>query len=210
MSILIIKSRSGFRFGKRIGDGQWEFDTDQLSENNQATLTHWMRVFPETVVSRREPTPTPAPAPEPLPEQFSMDDVETEVRREVQAAAHFAEAEARLAQYEAEGLVPNEHNKTLIKDFVNNSVAKGFWSREVVEVAVETLRKRLQWAAPKPVAPMPVPTDEEVLGIIPNTNGQRQLSIKRPIPQSASAAQAKDWLARFREANGLKFSAFGR
>jgi hypothetical protein len=220
--IFTIRSRAGFRYGTKVAADLWTFDSTKLSTDQWTAVERYCVAYPEVLVRREEspaPAPKPAPAPAPVAEPVDdrpdvveraatvepfVDPIKSDLEHDLRATVHFAEAEVCLAQYEAQGLIHNEHNKALIEDFVNTSATKGFWSAEIVKVAVDTLRKRLQWGAPpKPVAPPPTPPDEEVLGTLPS--GERQLSLKHSPSRTATVQQTKDWLARYRAANNLLY-----
>jgi hypothetical protein len=72
-----------------------------------------------------------------------------------------------------------------------------------VDAAVSNLGPRgtnvLTWT-PKTAVPPPPPEPAEVLGTLPD--GTQQLPLDKAPTSKASAAQAKDWLTRTREATG--------
>ncbi len=72
-------------------------------------------------------------------------------------------AVSRLKEWGAAGLEDTKNNADLIRDFVNNSAVKGYWSPEIVDAAVANLgpkgSNRLTWKAKEPPAPEPPPAE---------------------------------------------------
>jgi len=218
---IIINSKAGFRFGTKAGN-EWHFDTNRLSESERNTLHQWCRVYPETVVHRAEQKPAPQPAApstppidtrpdvvvRPAPAVESVDPIAQDFKRDLQRQIDLSQAQERLNFWgRVHGLRDSEKNQRLIMEWLDKNV-RGYASGAGVDAAVANLRTVLEWDTPKKViAPAPAQSDE-VLGTLPS--GEKQLSITRSPPSNASAAQAKDWLRRYRAANNVRFNAFGR
>ncbi len=115
-------------------------------------------------------------------------------------------AVSRLKEWGAAGLEDTKNNAELIRDFVNNSAVKGYWSPELVDVAVANLgpkgSNRLTWKTKEPPAPEPPPEPAEVIGTLPN--GEKQLSIDADerTMKAASVKQLLDLNHRRRQASG--------
>jgi len=160
----------------------------------QASLDHESA---RAAAARAAATPPPPVVEKPAEPQISMAEIEAEQRADLKRAADQARATNRLNEYAAVGLEDTQHNAELIKNFVNNSAAKGYWSFEIVEVAIQTLGNKLTW---KPeVVEQPAPTSvepQEVLQTLPD--GTRQLPLNATNAQvgRASKEQAKDYLKR--------------
>jgi hypothetical protein len=88
-------------------------------------------------------------------------------RKQQQEEAMFKDLEAaknRLQQYaDEQGLAETDENFQLIKNFVETSPVRGYWSREIVDVAVANLGPRgtnqLTWRKAEP--PPPAPPESE-------------------------------------------------
>ena len=129
-----------------------------------------------------------------------------EVLREEQTArqksADLTRAEQRLEQYAVEqGLERTHANAQAVADFIDASPVHGYWSREIIDAAIQNLGPKgtnvLTWmprTAPAPPEEQPAePT--EILE-------PWQLPLDKAPTNKASAVQVKDWLARTREATG--------
>jgi hypothetical protein len=203
-------------FSRRFGyqpKGSYLVNVEELDSITALATRQWLQKHqPEPEPAPEPETPKPSarltpPRQEPLPEQI---DIEAELAKDVQKAVHTAEAEARLSQYQREqGLVQDEHNKNIIVNYVNNSTARGYFSREIIDAAIANLRPQLHWKPIVAAAPPPAVATEpaQVLGTLPN--GEKQLSLKQPPPKSASVLQLKDYLQRFRAANNMQFLRHG-
>jgi hypothetical protein len=119
---------------------------------------------PDIAAAAVKPKPAAAPPPEspkPAEPKVSMAELEAERDRDIKRAADQARAVNRLNEYAAVGLEDSPRNAELIKNFVENSPAKGYWSYEVVEVAIKTLGNKLTWRKVEaPSAPAPSPAVE--------------------------------------------------
>jgi hypothetical protein len=198
---VIIKSRSGFRFGTKVGN-EWHFDTDQLSESERTTLNLWIKAYPETVVHRPDVIEGPAPDAE-FVDEIAQHQNES-LRRQIDQSQGLERLNFWAAQH---GLRDSERNQRLITEWLDKNV-RGYVSAAGVDAAIANLRTVLEWNDLKPIAPPAPAVDEEVLGTLPN--GEKQLSTKRNAPHNATPAQCRDWLQRYRAANNLQFNAFGR
>jgi hypothetical protein len=214
---ITIKSTAGFRFGKKIAADKWLFDTDNLTEGQRNALEYWCRANPGTVIARFE-IPKPAPVvvePEPVddrPEVIErpvesvpfVDEIAEDFKKDLQIQVDQSMAQHQLNFWgRVHGLRDSEKNQRLITEWLDRNV-KGYLFGEGIDVAIANLNKQLDWDAPKPIAtPAPKATDE-VLGTLPND--EEQLSLKHLPSQTASTAQWKDYLARFRAANNLQFT----
>jgi hypothetical protein len=153
--------------------------------------------------ARRKAAAAPPPPPPARAEpQISMAELEAEQQADLKRAADQARAVNRLNEYAAVGLEDTQANAELIKNFVENSPAKGYWSFEIVEVAIKTLGNRLTWK-PKVVETPPAPPQEPVevlLGTL--KDGSKQLPLDAVPNNHHTKDQLTDWLARTREATG--------
>src|SRR5216683_725512 len=92
--------------------------------------------------------------------QIKMSEVEAEQRQDIQRSADEARANQRLREYEKVGLEDTQENAQLIRDFVNNSAVKGYWSQEIVDAAIANLgpgkgTNQLTWKPKETPAPEP-------------------------------------------------------
>lgn len=134
-----------------------------------------------------------------------MDELLREQENDMKRAADQARATQRLNEYAAVGLDDTQENAELIRDFVNSSAARGWWSREIVDTAIANLRDRLTWRkveAPPPPAPA---ESAEVLGNLPNGEPRLPLDVTDFVLRRASVAQIKDWQIRKRAAGGNRY-----
>lgn len=131
----------------------------------------------------------PLPVTEP---QIDLEAIEQEEQEDIQRRADAAGATRRLDQYATEqGLENTDANFALIKRFVAANTKSVYWSEQVVDLAIQTLRGQLTWK-PKEVAPPAEPV--EVLGKLPD--GTMQLPLDTTPNKKHSTLQLKDWLAR--------------
>lgn len=159
----------------------------------QASLDH-----EAAIAAAKRAAAAPPPPPAPTEPQINFAEVEAEQQREIQTRADEAGARNRLDQYANEqGLEPSDHNVNLIRDFVNNSAAKGYWSREIVDVAISRLRSKLTWKPKEAPTPEPV---GEILGTLKDGSKRLPLNATNTEISRATKEQAKDWLARNRAA----------
>lgn len=218
---ITIKTKVGWHPGVQAGRDKWLFDTDTMSGSERENLEYWCRAYPDSVVSRvqSKPAPTPVQTPAPVidtrpdvierPVPEFVDPIAEDFKRDLQRQIDLSQGTERLNFYHQSGLTDSQNNADAILGWLDKN-ARGYISASGVDAAVAVLRSQLQWESPKPVTPVapvaPEPIDEVLQTL---SNGEKQLSITRPIPSNASAAQAKDYLARFRESNNLKFNSFG-
>jgi len=145
----------------------------------------------------------PATPAEPLPEQIKMSEVEAEQRQDIQRSGDVARATQRLKEWQDAGLEDTENNANLIRDFVNDSAVKGYWSQEIVDAAIANLgpgkgTNQLTWKpkeAPPALEPPPEPT--EVL-----EGWQLPLDSDEYTMKRASVRALKDLVARRRKVTG--------
>src|SRR5258708_5564206 len=95
----------------------------------EASIQHEAAI---AAAKRAAAAPPPKPV-EPLPPQI---DIDADLKRDLQRAADQARATNRLNEYVAVGLEDTQANADLIKNFVETSAARGYWSYEVIEVAI--------------------------------------------------------------------------
>jgi hypothetical protein len=171
-----------------------------MSNEERKRLVEWATPPPTPVLTVDHPEPVTPPPP-----QISVKELEAEQAREIMRAADFAAAVNRLNIWvQTGGLEETRANAQAIIDFIETSAANGYWSAEVIDAAVSCLGPKgknvltfhVVKAAAKP-APQPA---AEVLGRLPN--GEMQLTLSAPPPPRSSPEQARDWLARTREASG--------
>lgn len=178
--------------GRSLSAPEDWLDIDSLPNDLQREVDDYTALHPK---GWREQPPAPL-TPKPSEPQISMADFDADLRQELQAAIHQREAELRLQFWEqTHGLVRDEHNLRLLTEFVNNSTVRGYWSQQIADAGVSTLRRQLHWESPKKVVAPPPPAEPaEVLGTLPN--GEPMLSLLHPPDKHASVAQLKDYLAR--------------
>jgi hypothetical protein len=117
-------------------------------------------------VAAPPPPPVPAPVMQTEPPLPPVDFAETmrEQEADLKRRADHARAINRLNEYAQQaGLDDTQRNADLIKEFVNNSAAKGYWSYEIIEVAIKALGNQLTWRKVEAPAPSPVAEPTEVL-----------------------------------------------
>jgi hypothetical protein len=157
MSRIIIKTKSRFSFGMRIGD-ETLVDTDKLPESDRTIVRLWTKNYPETVrpdpgvdgpeVSDRPPAPAdtrpdviarPASAVEfvdPIA-QYQSDSIHQQIEQQY--------AEERLIEYQIkQGLVDDSHNAALLVDWIDR-YGQGYRLDVNVDRAIKALRPRLHW-----------------------------------------------------------------
>jgi hypothetical protein len=163
-------------------------------------LSDWQAQQPPTRWPRLHHRPS-----EPLPEQIKMSEVEEEQRQDVQRSVDVARATQQLKEWQDAGLEDTENNANLIREFVNNSAVKGYWSSEIVDAAIANLgpgkgTNQLTWKPKEapPAEPPPEPT--EVL-----ENWQLPLDSDEYAMKRASVRALKDLVARRRAATTGKY-----
>lgn len=138
----------------------------------------------------------PLPVQEP---QIDMAEVESEQQASIKKAADEAAAKARLEEYAALGLEETSHNFELIRDYVNNSEVHGYWSSEIVDIAIQWLGPRsknvLTWKPKEAPAPPPPPSQEPVEVLEP---WQLPLNADEHSMKRADVRALKDLLSRRR------------
>jgi hypothetical protein len=168
------------------------------------TLTTPADMFQKRLADFKSQKPEPV-AEKPAVPQIDFDETLREQQADIQRATNDAHAKQRLNEWAAGGLEETDANFNLIKDFVLNSAAKGYWSREIVDAAVANLGPRgsnqLTWRKAESVAPpQPAPAEpaepQEVLEPLPNGESRLPLDVDNRTLSRASKEQAKDWLAR--------------
>lgn len=161
----------------------------------------------EAAIAAAAAPPPPPPAPTEL--QINFADVEAEQQRDIQRRADAASARNRLDQYSNEqGLEPSDHNVNLIKDFVNQSA--GYWSAEIIDVAVSYLRDKLTWKPKEQPAPTPPAATVEVLEPLPNGEPRLPIDASEFLMRRASVKQLLDLNQRRREASGQTIIGKGK
>ena len=94
-------------------------------------------------------------------QHIDLEAIEQEEQADLQRRADEAAATRRLDQYAAEqGLENTEANFALIKKFVAANTKTTYWSEQVVDLAIQSLRDQLSWK-PKEMAPSPSPEPEQ-------------------------------------------------
>jgi|HubBroStandDraft_6_1064221.scaffolds.fasta_scaffold02488_13 hypothetical protein len=135
----------------------------------------------------------------PLPADGNRD-IDAELKADLQRAADQARATQRLNEYAEAGLEDTEANASAIRDFVNNSAVKGYWSVQIVDAAIANLGNKLTWR--KAEAPTPPPAQPtEVLDTLPNGEPQLSLDADARTMRAASITQLRDLDKR---RNGLR------
>ncbi len=90
----------------------------------------------------------------------------------------------------------------LIKNFVETSAARGYWSYEVIEVAIQVLGNKLSWRKVEP-APPPEPAGEVL------EPWQLRIDATEADMKKADVKALKDLLARRRAATGQQYIGRG-
>ncbi len=138
--------------------GQHEFQPIEFAALAPATrrrLSDWKAQQPahETITVVDKPAPPPR-------------DYAAEERAALMKDVQKGRAIQRLKEWEDAGLEDTKNNADLIRDFVNNSAVKGYWSLEIVDAAIANLgpkrTNQLTWKpkeAPAPPPPPPEPTE---------------------------------------------------
>jgi len=208
--------------------GTYEMDLDSLPPQSRARLRAFVKIqkqepaqpsqfdqrlaeFQRQQVPKPaavEPIPPPAPpVPDgPLPEQIRMKDLEAEFQADLRRAIDERGAKIRLQRFaDEEGLLPTDENAATVKAYLDREL-KGYLSAKGVELAVlnEGPRGRNLLKFRPPVAqPPPAPVvSAEVHQTLSDGTTQLPLDVSNAVLQRASKEQARDWLARTREATG--------
>jgi hypothetical protein len=145
-----------------------------------------------------------------MPAPGSMEEHEAMNRALIDEGARKGEAEnkakaiqaavvARLDTYQREeGLQPSDANVAAITAYIQNYL-RGQWRVETVNEAVRYLTRHGKLTYQKtPVVTAPAEPTEVLVTL---SDGSKQLPLDKPVPRSATVAQAKDYLARAREKN---------
>jgi hypothetical protein len=157
MSRLIIKTRSPFDVGKRVG-GEVFVDTDDLTPTQKTVLRHWINQYPETV--RDDVTPVPQPVEERTPPHVEskpdvierkapvvefIDPIQRLLNDSIRQQIEQQQADARLTEYQiVQGLVDDQHNAALLRDWILK-YGPGHHAAVNVDRAMRALRPQLHW-----------------------------------------------------------------
>jgi hypothetical protein len=151
---------------------------------------------PEKAVELPPPPPPPKQEEDPIFKE-AMDPGEAAARKKVvdsEAAGH------RLNEWAAAGLEDTAENAELIKNFVETSPVRGYWSREIVEAAVANLGPRgtnqLTWREAEP--PPPAPPESEPSEVL--ADWQLRIDASEAEMKRADVRALKDLIKRRRAA----------
>src|SRR5580704_3192335 len=126
MSRIIITTHTELRVGRRVGNEVF-IDTDELSKEDRKALDLWVKAYPDAVrpdstPAQVEPVDTrpdvierPASAVEfvDLIAQYQNDSIRQQIDK--------TQADERLLQYQIQGLVDDQHNANLIRDWLDRN-----------------------------------------------------------------------------------------
>ncbi len=191
----IVADQAGLAF-----TGQYEFQPIQfaaLAPTTRRRLSDWKAHQPV------EPTPdtasetTVVDKPVPPPRDYGAEE-RAALMKDVQKGR----AIQRLKEWQDAGLEDTENNANLIRDFVNNSAVKGYWSSEIVDASIANLgpkgTNQLTWRkALPPPAPEPPTELTEVL-----EPWQLPLDADKYAMKRASVKALHDLIARSRKMTG--------
>jgi hypothetical protein len=183
-----------YHFNLRETSGEQEIDESRLSEFTRGELLDWRSAQPALQSA------------EPLPPQIDLD---AEFKADLQRAADEARGLARLEQYCVEqGLERTPANAKAVQDFIDSSPVKGYWSREIVDAAIQNLGPKgsnvLTWT-PQALQPPPAPTPAPVVEYLPNGEPRLPLDIDERSMKSSSVPQLKDLVERRRAATNQRY-----
>jgi len=179
--------------------GQHEVDLTviNIAPQYRFRLAQWVVLHPaaEPVVDK----------PAPPPRDYAAED-----RAALKKDIDQSRAISRLKEWEAVGLEDTEANANFIRDFVNNSAVKGYWSQEIVDAAIANLgpkgTNQLTWKPKELPAPPPPPEPTEVL-----EPWQLRIDATEDEQKQASVRALKDLVTRRRIAStGLYIRPRGR
>ncbi len=134
-------------------------ELDEFADRDLAEMLRlWVKDRQRFVPDPAAPPPTP---PAPQEPQISFNDAMAEQHRDMKMRADQAAAINRLDEYEKIGLENTDHNFQLFKEFVDKSDVRGYWSAQIVDVAIKYLGQRLTWRKeePPPQPATPEPTE---------------------------------------------------
>jgi hypothetical protein len=155
MSRIIIKTKSRFSFGMRIGDETF-VDTDKLPESDRTIVRLWTKNYPETVrpdpgvdgpdVNDRPPADTrPNVIERKAPDVPFVDPIAQDLKDSIRQQIEQQMADARLIEYQiVQGLVDDQHNAALLRDWILK-YGPGHHAAVNVDRAIRALRPQLHW-----------------------------------------------------------------
>ncbi len=173
--------------------GQHEVDLTviNIAPQYRFRLAQWVVLHPaaEPVVDK----------PAPPPRDYAAED-----RAALMQDVQKGRAIQRLEEWRGAGLEDTENNANLIRDFVNKSEVKGYWSLEIVDAAIANLgpkgKNQLTWRkAESPPAPEPAePTEVLEDWQLPIDASEQQM-------KRASVKALHDLIARRRKATNQQY-----
>jgi hypothetical protein len=208
ISSLPITSQARFRLA------QWSLIVNAaVAEHEQQSLRSRAEriapvVAPRVIAKPAEPAAPVVEPPKPEPQvDIAAHAREVVAREEAELKRLKDESRgiARLQQYSDEqGLEETPENLAAVQTFIDASPVKGYWSREIVDAAIQNLGPKgtnvLTWTpktAPAPPQPPSEPAEpQEVLGTLPDGTTQLPLDVDQFTIRRASKEQARDWLKR--------------
>ena len=160
MNKIIIKTKSPFPYGMRIGDETF-IDIDKLSTQERKTVRLWTNNYPETVrpdpgvdvpdVNDQPPAPAPADTrPDvverrPVSSAELVDPIQKILNDSVRQQIEQQYANERLIEYQVvQGLVDDSHNAALLRDWIR-TYGQAYRLDVNVDRAIHALRPQLHW-----------------------------------------------------------------
>jgi hypothetical protein len=157
MSKIIIKTKSRFSFGMRIGDETF-VDTDKLPESDRTIVRLWTKNYPETVrpdpgvdgpdVNDRPPAPAdtrPNVIERKAPDVPFVDPIQRLLNESIRQQIEQQQVDARLTEYQiVQGLVDDQHNAALLRDWIER-YGQGYAAAVNIDRAIRALRPSLHW-----------------------------------------------------------------
>jgi hypothetical protein len=129
----------------QVLSGKPVIDTDSLPSFLKTAVERWIQQHADACTFP-EPEPKPVSVVD-RPVKIEIAPINEDRDRDVKLQIGLQQAEQRLKDYEAEGLIMNDHNRNQIANWIR-VYAYNFWCRENVEAAVVSLNvgKHLQYA----------------------------------------------------------------
>src|SRR5258708_6124695 len=159
------------------GQHEVDFAATNIAPQYKFRLAQWAALHPVT------PATTVVDKPAPPPRDYAAED-----RAALKKDIDQSRAISRLKEWEAAGLEDTEANANFIRDFVNNSAVKGYWSPEIVDAAIANLgpkgsnqltwRKALPPPAPEPPTELTEILEPWQLRIDATEDEQKQASVR--------------------------------
>jgi hypothetical protein len=176
--------------------GDQDVDLMRLSQVNRGQLFDW-------IAGERKSAINPLPA--------SGDrDIDADLKADLQRAADSHHAVQRLLEYSSQaGLEDTEANMLLIRNFVELSATKGYFSREIIDAAIACLGPRgtgqLTFRIVRVAPPQPEQPAVEVLGTLKDGTQQLRIEATEAEMKKASVMALQDLIKRRRAATNQQY-----